>query len=73
MLPFGQHSHKRTQTKYFLFPKQSKELYLPDRCAQGQNIMRNRNESYFKSEEENYIVIKEKIDENIRMLKLKLN
>ena len=35
--------------------------------------MRNRNESYFKGEEETYIVIKEEIDKNIRMLKLKLN
>ena len=33
VLPFGQHSDKRTQTRYILLTKQSEELYPLDVCT----------------------------------------
>ena len=69
LLPFGQQSDKRTQTKYFLFTKHSKDPYPPD-VGRGKKLMTNRKENEFKSEEENCIFIMEEIDENTQMLKL---
>ena len=54
MVQFGQHSDKRTQARYFCIYKTQRRT-LSTRCAHRQNILRNGNESDFKSEEENCI------------------
>ena len=53
--PFGQHSDNRMQTTEVRLLYKTQQRALSTKCAQRQNIMRNRNEIDFKSEEENWI------------------
>ena len=56
--PFGQRSHNRMLTTEVLFLYKTQQRTLSTKCAQRQNIMKNRDEIDFKSEEENWVFMK---------------